>query len=542
LPKNDVPEKKKTFVSTLFQCKNLQTSKLQQTQEAKASLHQTAPFQGFAVKSSQQSHQKIKFKVLNGKITNTNEKPSTNSVKPSSAVYQKNHLSHDANKSVSNEQISSQNAQSHPSQSTPIFTTSPFVTFSSLNAKNLISQKNQNSSCKNKNTSDFVNHLNSNSTVASTPTNMDCSNLDKSLNSSRECFSNHLTRASTQNSVNFSAGVGSDNSICEEDKGLHNFKEKNNNKFTSKLINGNSINNKIENLKNVVEFINSSSEISKNSKKESENFKHLKSNFNPCAEENSYLENPFPTTNSQQNNSLNGNNNNQITNSTTICLNLAYLTDSLNGLNANCHNGNFFNDSNNFSANNNMNNYYNVNNFERKKLGKKHKEMRIKNKRLSKEGSYNCGRWQPEEHQRFIEAIMKYGNEWKQVQKHVGTRSSTQARSHAQKFFVKIKKSNVLHLNIDLSKNSIKTLHELANNLTSDEYFNAIKALNCVAFERKTNNSVCNNTSTNSQSNQGNISGNANHHGKRKAKKEESNFIDLNNFFFSDLCGNFNIM
>lgn len=45
-----------------------------------------------------------------------------------------------------------------------------------------------------------------------------------------------------------------------------------------------------------------------------------------------------------------------------------------------------------------------------------------------------------DEHFRFIEALQKYGKEWKRVQQHVGTRSSTQARSHAQKFFVKLDK------------------------------------------------------------------------------------------------------
>ncbi len=122
-----------------------------------------------------------------------------------------------------------------------------------------------------------------------------------------------------------------------------------------------------------------------------------------------------------------------------------------------------------------------------KRMVKKSKEMKIKQKRVHREGNFNCGRWQPEEHQRFIEAIMKYGNEWKSVQKHVGSRSSTQARSHAQKFFVKIKKTNLLDLNMDLSKNSIKTLHEIANTMNAEEYFNAIKTLNCVAFERKNN-------------------------------------------------------
>ena len=33
-----------------------------------------------------------------------------------------------------------------------------------------------------------------------------------------------------------------------------------------------------------------------------------------------------------------------------------------------------------------------------------------------------------------------YGNEWKRVQVHIKTRSSTQARSHAQKFFIRLRK------------------------------------------------------------------------------------------------------
>ena len=108
-----------------------------------------------------------------------------------------------------------------------------------------------------------------------------------------------------------------------------------------------------------------------------------------------------------------------------------------------------------------------------------------KRKHLTRGGDYNSGRWKPEEHKRFVEAIIKFGNEWKEVQKHVGTRSSTQARSHAQKFFVKIKKSNILDLNIDFSTNSVKILHDMANNMDSDKYVSAIQALNCIAFERK---------------------------------------------------------
>jgi SHAQKYF class myb-like DNA-binding protein len=47
-----------------------------------------------------------------------------------------------------------------------------------------------------------------------------------------------------------------------------------------------------------------------------------------------------------------------------------------------------------------------------------------------------------DEHFRFLEALQRFGKEWKRVQQHVGTRSSTQARSHAQKFFVKLERKN----------------------------------------------------------------------------------------------------
>jgi len=52
------------------------------------------------------------------------------------------------------------------------------------------------------------------------------------------------------------------------------------------------------------------------------------------------------------------------------------------------------------------------------------------------------GRWTMDEHFRFLEALQRFGKEWKRVQQHVCTRSSTQARSHAQKFFVKLERKS----------------------------------------------------------------------------------------------------
>jgi SHAQKYF class myb-like DNA-binding protein len=45
--------------------------------------------------------------------------------------------------------------------------------------------------------------------------------------------------------------------------------------------------------------------------------------------------------------------------------------------------------------------------------------------------SLSQGRWTMEEHLRFLRALKLHGKEWRKVQQLVGTRTSTQARSHA---------------------------------------------------------------------------------------------------------------
>lgn len=48
------------------------------------------------------------------------------------------------------------------------------------------------------------------------------------------------------------------------------------------------------------------------------------------------------------------------------------------------------------------------------------------------------GRWNKQEHERFIDAIKKFGKDWKTVEQYIETRSGSQIRSHAQKFFNRI--------------------------------------------------------------------------------------------------------
>ena len=48
------------------------------------------------------------------------------------------------------------------------------------------------------------------------------------------------------------------------------------------------------------------------------------------------------------------------------------------------------------------------------------------------------GRWTPDEHQKFLEALKIYGKDWEEIEKYVGTREISNIRSHAQKFLAKL--------------------------------------------------------------------------------------------------------
>jgi SHAQKYF class myb-like DNA-binding protein len=58
----------------------------------------------------------------------------------------------------------------------------------------------------------------------------------------------------------------------------------------------------------------------------------------------------------------------------------------------------------------------------------------------------NNGRWTDEEHERFCQALKMYGKDWNQIQDYIGTRTSAQIRSHAQKYFSKLFKEGKLEV------------------------------------------------------------------------------------------------
>lgn len=50
------------------------------------------------------------------------------------------------------------------------------------------------------------------------------------------------------------------------------------------------------------------------------------------------------------------------------------------------------------------------------------------------------GRWTEAEHKRFLEGLRLYSKDWRMIEEHIGTRTCSQIRSHAQKFFMRLQK------------------------------------------------------------------------------------------------------
>ena len=118
----------------------------------------------------------------------------------------------------------------------------------------------------------------------------------------------------------------------------------------------------------------------------------------------------------------------------------------------------------------------NKENFLQKKKNRKLNSLSFQN---NNSDSSN-GRWTKEEHNRFIEAIIKFGNDWKKVQKYVSTRTSTQARSHAQKFLLKLRNSDFFKKkNIDRNLSWAKTIQFIKNNFSNEELESILKNVHC---------------------------------------------------------------
>ena len=111
----------------------------------------------------------------------------------------------------------------------------------------------------------------------------------------------------------------------------------------------------------------------------------------------------------------------------------------------------------------------NLNELNERKLIKNNKTKNIKLFSLYHEYDIKEGRWNPDEHLRFIKAISIFGNDWKEIKNYVGSRSANQVRSHAQKFFLKLKTFKDDFLGIDFTIEDIKNLFEIVNKIKEYE-------------------------------------------------------------------------
>ena len=82
-------------------------------------------------------------------------------------------------------------------------------------------------------------------------------------------------------------------------------------------------------------------------------------------------------------------------------------------------------------------------------------------------GNSISGRWTLKEHLQFLEGIDKYGIKWKKINPLIKTRTAAQIRSHAQKFFLRLKRVKDEQLGIDFTSNNIDNLKEMINHIKS---------------------------------------------------------------------------
>ena len=96
----------------------------------------------------------------------------------------------------------------------------------------------------------------------------------------------------------------------------------------------------------------------------------------------------------------------------------------------------------------------------------------------------NEGRWLIEEHEKFLEGIVLYGINWKKVKTLIGTRTSIQVRSHAQKFFYKMKTCKDKNLGIDFTLNSIRNIRDMVNQIKNlNSNYNIINVFKYLTYK-----------------------------------------------------------
>ena len=100
----------------------------------------------------------------------------------------------------------------------------------------------------------------------------------------------------------------------------------------------------------------------------------------------------------------------------------------------------------------------------KKLLKKKRFKVRTKKEEGDKETSNIClryGYWSKSDHNKFIEALYLYENDWTRIQEYVNDRTDKQVHSHAQKFFLRLKTFKDEKLGLDFTSSNVKCLDNI---------------------------------------------------------------------------------
>ena len=100
----------------------------------------------------------------------------------------------------------------------------------------------------------------------------------------------------------------------------------------------------------------------------------------------------------------------------------------------------------------------------KKLLKKKRFKVRTKKEEGDKETSniyLRYGYWSKLDHNKFIEALYLYENDWTRIQEYVNDRTDKQVHSHAQKFFLRLKTFKDEKLGLDFTSSNVKCLDNI---------------------------------------------------------------------------------
>ena len=105
------------------------------------------------------------------------------------------------------------------------------------------------------------------------------------------------------------------------------------------------------------------------------------------------------------------------------------------------------------------------NKTKRFKVIKKIENNKVSSSKPLTEQKVNEGRWSYDEQVKFIIAIGKDGTNWKKIKKSISTRTLPQIRSHAQKFYNRLKLCKNVKLGIDFTSNDIQGIKDMINHI-----------------------------------------------------------------------------